>query len=300
MYSQLQRFVATLLLFSVLLQSCGNPNWKVIEPVRAEVQPNKNTLQEPIPCSSTKTPNAISKIDAPIDKNVNLEHTTQRKETPPAPLPTEQPLAKIARKTTATSANATRQATQKPKKTRPSSSTSQHTAQLRTKSPTTDLHKHNPSQTVSNTARPATASINHIKKEDNNTPHPEKTIQENSALHQQEDSPNHGTPTYLIAKGAQVRFQKQADTWQAHVKDVWGREQMLPMVCAPDQTQEQAIAVLASKAPAQYKYCIHILETDQPPWAPKVVYVGALGLRGGDGGVRFGAVLKAMPGLHGA
>lgn len=33
MYTQFQRFVATLLLFSILLQSCGNPNWKMVEPV---------------------------------------------------------------------------------------------------------------------------------------------------------------------------------------------------------------------------------------------------------------------------
>jgi hypothetical protein len=31
MYTQFQRFVATLLLFSILLQSCGNPNWKIAD-----------------------------------------------------------------------------------------------------------------------------------------------------------------------------------------------------------------------------------------------------------------------------
>jgi hypothetical protein len=31
MYTQFQRLVATILLFSILLQSCGNPNWKMAE-----------------------------------------------------------------------------------------------------------------------------------------------------------------------------------------------------------------------------------------------------------------------------
>jgi hypothetical protein len=53
------------------------------------------------------------------------------------------------------------------------------------------------------------------------------------------------------------------------------------VICAPDQAPEKAIQQLASQAPGQHKYRIHILETDQPPWAPRVVYVGALGLRGG-------------------
>ncbi|MFM2428508.1 MAG: hypothetical protein RL012_392, partial [Bacteroidota bacterium] len=48
---------------------------------------------------------------------------------------------------------------------------------------------------------------------------------------------------------------------------------------------------LASKALGQYKYCVHILETNQPPWAPKVVYVGALALRGGG---QVGSALKTV------
>jgi ankyrin repeat protein len=89
------------------------------------------------------------------------------------------------------------------------------------------------------------------------------------------------TLSYSIALGNQVRFEEQCGTWMAHVTDIWGRVQKLPVVCAPDQTPQRAIEALASMALGQHKYCIHILETDQAPWAPRVVRVGALGLRGG-------------------
>ena len=94
------------------------------------------------------------------------------------------------------------------------------------------------------------------------------------------DTPNSLT-TYPIAHGHHVRFEKQVGRWVAQVQDVWGRVQHLPVLCAPHQTPERAIAALSGKALGDYKYCIHILDTNQPPWAPKAVYVGALGLRGG-------------------
>lgn len=86
---------------------------------------------------------------------------------------------------------------------------------------------------------------------------------------------------YPSAQGHQVHFQEENSAWRAQVTNVWGCTQKLPVVCAPGQAPDQAIQQLASKAPGQHKYRIHILETDQPPWAPRVVYVGALGLRGG-------------------
>jgi len=86
---------------------------------------------------------------------------------------------------------------------------------------------------------------------------------------------------YPSAQGHQVRFQEADGKWLAQVQDVWGRSQGLPVVCARDQTPTQALQKLASKAPGQHKYWVHVLNTHQPPWAPRVVYVGALGLRGG-------------------
>ena len=92
-------------------------------------------------------------------------------------------------------------------------------------------------------------------------------------------SPN--VPSYPIAQGQHVSFHKQDSTWSAEVTDVWGNTQVLPVVCAPHQTPEQAIAMLASKPLNQYKYQMHLLDTNQAFQAPRVVYVGALGLRGG-------------------
>ena len=31
MYAQFHRFLAVMLLFGLLLQSCGNPNWKIVD-----------------------------------------------------------------------------------------------------------------------------------------------------------------------------------------------------------------------------------------------------------------------------
>jgi hypothetical protein len=88
--------------------------------------------------------------------------------------------------------------------------------------------------------------------------------------------------SYLSAQGHQVRFEEQAGgAWLAQVQDVWGRVQRLPVICAPDQTSEQAIQLLADKNPAQCKYWVHVLETNQLPGAPRFVYVGVLSIRGG-------------------
>jgi hypothetical protein len=96
-------------------------------------------------------------------------------------------------------------------------------------------------------------------------------------------SSNPIVPTYPSSQGHQVRFEEQAGgAWLAQVQDGWGRVQRLPVICAPDQTPEKAIQLLSCKDPVQYKYWVHVLETDQPPWAPRFVYVGALSVRGGS------------------
>ncbi|MHA7877763.1 MAG: ankyrin repeat domain-containing protein [Bacteroidota bacterium] len=87
---------------------------------------------------------------------------------------------------------------------------------------------------------------------------------------------------YLIAGGYEVGFCEETGGWVAHVQDAKGRVQVLPVLCAPDQTPRQAIEALASKAIERYKYCIHLLKAHQPPWPLRVVYVGNLGLH--DGG----------------
>jgi lysozyme len=97
------------------------------------------------------------------------------------------------------------------------------------------------------------------------------------------------TPFYPIAQGYHVCFEAHSGVWLAKVQDEWGRMQMLPVVFSPDQSPIQALQRLAAKSPNQYKYWVHVLETDQLPWAPKVVYVGALGVRGGGNSTSSGA-----------
>jgi hypothetical protein len=87
--------------------------------------------------------------------------------------------------------------------------------------------------------------------------------------------------TYPSSQGHQVSFKEANGKWLAQVQDGWGREQCLPVVCATLQSPERAIQILSSKAPGQHKYWVHVLETNQPLWAPRVLYVGRVGIRGG-------------------
>ncbi|MHA7877588.1 MAG: hypothetical protein ACX93T_01540, partial [Bacteroidota bacterium] len=91
------------------------------------------------------------------------------------------------------------------------------------------------------------------------------------------------TPLYPIAHGQQVSIQEQDGRWFAQVQDIWGRTQVLPVVCAPNQTPEQAIELLSYKPSGHYRYWIHILDLAviHSLCVSRVVYVGALGLRGG-------------------
>jgi hypothetical protein len=63
----------------------------------------------------------------------------------------------------------------------------------------------------------------------------------------------------------------------------------LPVLCKEDVSV--ALRKLEGEAALHTQRRIHVLETHQPPWAPKVVYVGALGLRGGG---NVGSALKKM------
>ena len=53
MHTQLQLFITTLLLFSLLLQSCGNPNMKMVEPLDTAVESKPNRPEQDIPQQTT-------------------------------------------------------------------------------------------------------------------------------------------------------------------------------------------------------------------------------------------------------
>jgi flagellar biosynthesis GTPase FlhF len=89
-------------------------------------------------------------------------------------------------------------------------------------------------------------------------------------------------PFPVASTGKEVVFSQVEGSWTAVVKETWGtftREESLPVLCKGDVWA--ALHNLQGKAAIHTKRHIHILETHQPPWAPKVVYVGALGVRGG-------------------
>ena len=87
---------------------------------------------------------------------------------------------------------------------------------------------------------------------------------------------------FALSSGKTVVFSQIDGRWSARVKEIWGtfsREILLPVVC-----QEDLLVVLYNlegKEAIHTRSYLHILETGQVPKAPRCVYVGYLGLRGG-------------------
>jgi hypothetical protein len=93
-----------------------------------------------------------------------------------------------------------------------------------------------------------------------------------------------GTPMgpFALASGQEIIFSRVCDCWQASVKDMWGtfpREATLPVICK--ENLPAALHNLKGQEAVHVQRRIHILEIDRLPWAPRVVYVGAMSLRGG-------------------
>jgi hypothetical protein len=87
---------------------------------------------------------------------------------------------------------------------------------------------------------------------------------------------------FALASGQEIMFGRVYDCWQASVKDMWGtfsRETTLPVICKEDLPA--ALHNLKGQEAVHTQRRIHILEIDWLPWAPRVVYVGAMSLRGG-------------------
>ena len=73
-----------------------------------------------------------------------------------------------------------------------------------------------------------------------------------------------------------VTFNQVQGRWKAAVKDVFAREETLPVVCKGDIAA--VLSDLQGARPVDVSSRIHIMKSDQ---APGCVYVGALGVRGG-------------------
>ena len=285
MYTQLHRFLATLLLFSLLLQSCGNPNMKMVEPLDTAVngkppRPEQAVLQQPTDLGYVAVEAGTPKTEkAPAASSTGFGTLSEQRDSlsKPLPLPAmSSPVSSARRFHTAHRSSSGRQQTP-PHVMRQSPHTESG------KAPERPLpHQSSGASVVDashHATQPASSAqrIAHVSQ----TPSPHRP----EAMRRQPSSPTSlpsaESKSYALHQGQQISFQQQSGTWVAQVQDVWGRVHPLPVLCAPHTTPERAIEELSTKAPGQHKYCVHLLETDQPPWAPRVVYVGAMGLRGG-------------------
>ena len=316
MYTQFQRFIVTIPLFGILLQSCGNPAWKMAESASSNTsealdvpslvtptplpEAQESTRAAPIRLHgipkvgrSPEVANTASdnRVTAPLEdmasESAYASHSL-RPNDKHGTLVHEQVLAATWGTTTAVSLLFRADS-------RPAAFVSTSTPLDRPTAHSVQRYnskkaRHGMLPLAGECVGPQQASLpsahtapkeSPAKVVDLSTaaPKPGPKIHPIASLTK---APITSTPSYVIAQGCQVRFEAQVGTWKAQVQDVWGRVQRLPVVCMPEQTPDQAIKALAAKIPAQHKYCIHILETDQAPWAPRVVYVGALGLRGGN------------------
>ncbi len=300
MYTQFHRFIATVLLFSILLQSCGNPSLRIIEPARAGGEPGEPQQTTAMVGGRQSASQTLG--EHPLSTHTPSSHGAEPVATSPtAAVPSTAPSitpATIASgvvlppstpddQGVVTSPSKELESATEPLHSFRSSRPLKSQIAEESISPVADTHVVRDSalmplcarrQDAPLVAHPSAASESPVREAmirvDDEIALP--AFSSSAAL-----SPISGQH-YLISQGRQVSFQQEeSGVWQARVVDVWGGTQVLPVVCAPDQTQAQAIAALSGKILIQHKHGIHILETSQPPWAPRVVYVGALGLRGG-------------------
>ncbi len=334
MYTQFQRFAATLLLFSILLQSCGNPNWKMTD----DASPRGASAQTYHPAKVKQRSASLVLVAATRLTERSMESKVEG--TPvlgdeASSKGSTEALAEVSSKASYALAGKLSHALHDDRSNTPSLSpvhssvvnaVSQHAASSSPSCSCSATSKRKQSienmlqhvvldkdaiarrqgtpLTTSRTVAPVVAARPSQPQELHPTSYlhaerlypvfsrqPQPKVQH--VLKATECKASHLKPSislvlqpYPSAQGHQVRFQEANGKWLAQVQDVWGCAQLLPVVCAPDQNLAQAIQKLARRAPGQHKYWVHVLETNQPP--SRVVYVGALGLRGGGNGSSSG------------
>jgi hypothetical protein len=282
MYTQFQRFVATLLLFSILLQSCGNPNWKMVEPVDPAASDKKSKPSKAMEHLTAKLLQVQEgSIEGSISPKFDLSHEVdgalsaevaytpsvapsraahgdvQFSTSPPTPTP-----ARSLAVPTSNSAQAFMPSSGSKKKPQHNVKKPRHAVLSKAAMAQRTQHQvpsppaHLPALPPACAPQPLPSTIGtshqpqiEIKPSTDNTVYQSSSCVVLSSLL---------TLSYPIAQGHQVRFEEQAGVWVAQVQDVWGRVQKLPVVCAPDQSPTQALQKLASKTLGQYKYCVHI------------------------------------------
>ena len=99
--------------------------------------------------------------------------------------------------------------------------------------------------------------------------------------------------SFEAREGENVRFHYQMDQWRAEVSShigAFSRQSVLPVVCSQGADVASRLEVL-SRYPSWYSQRqIHVLDRNVCPTLGEVVYVGALGLRGGGEGEASGSI----------
>ena len=92
--------------------------------------------------------------------------------------------------------------------------------------------------------------------------------------------------------GEKVRFHYQRGQWHAEVSShigAFARRAVLSVVCSSGEDVTSCLEVLSNYPSWQRQRQIHVLDRNLCPTLEEVVYVGALGLKGGSGGEASGS-----------
>ena len=302
MHTQYQQFITTMLLGSVLLQSCGNPSWKL----EAEDSPELGAKTDSSKKFPDDTSSQSSRLSQDSKKQVFVETSTAYSESLDGVVheaygdrgsPSSPTLTHNLVLTTTSQHMPNRQSLRPLRATTlgPSGhipvSTQHITKHLQYMACDANaLARHNPPQYA---ISPVVTSLYSLR---NSAPF--RSVA-SSIVTKSELSPFYQSPSlksateaiaslstpigpFVLASGQEVLFSLVGAYWQARVTDRWGtfsRKTTLPVIGKEDVSV--ALHNLQGQEAGHTQRRIHILETNQPPWAPRVVYVGAMGLRGG-------------------
>ena len=259
MYHKCQQFIVTLLLFSILLQSCGNPNCRMLASATADIS------------DKTSKPGSLAPLARVNQQEDNSERTAEASSASRINRSSEA-MVEVASEASSTRANAlssqahgggqsstpsssfsrssvapARQLTQAA---RPSSGSKRPLQHVASKPQHAVPGKAAASPQAPHGKRPALHHSSHqIGPSDRTTQlsrplqcatHPSRTEVKSRADDTAHQTPSRATLSsaaqlYPSAQGHQVHFQEENGAWRAQVEDVWGCTQKLPVVCAPDK-----------------------------------------------------------------
>jgi hypothetical protein len=283
-HTQYRRFIAALPLFGGLLQGCGNPNWKLEEADRLQISPSFENYQFPKPSQNSEYQGfegAAIPYGEPPDEVTHEVHGDRRSTSPTASAPT------LAIRTTTPQHSPRLFCTAAAA--RPSGR-----IQVSTQYIANDLYavcdrgsrvRYSPPQrAIFRVVTPLASYRDSVPIRSvvfsivTSSFLPSLPPKSSTAV------AFFGTPMgpFVLASGQEIIFRRVYDCWQASVKDMWGafyKETTLPVICKEDLPV--ALHNLKGQEAGHTQRRIHILEMDRLPWAPRVVYVGAMSLRGG-------------------